>query len=490
MAGQRWARHGLRDDRRPAARGRGLQPGPGRPRRGLPDDERGRRPRARGRRDRRARAAGVARARRRRGRAGAGLRGRGRVTGLAIVGAAEAQMGLALPGLSAADVMAQAALAALADAGLDATEVDGVFAAATQLPWASVTLAEDLGIQPRYTDSTMTGGASPMTHLNHARAAIAAGLCEVAVIGYGSTQRSVGRATASVQELDPWEAPYRPMLPIAAYALAASRHMHEFGTTPEQLAWVAVSARRWAQRRGDPAWSQDDLTIEDVLASPRVCDPLGVRDCCLVTDGGGALVVTSAARARDLRGTPVHLLGAAEAQTHRHVSAMADLTRTAAVDSGARAFAEAGLRPADVTSVQVYDAFTITPILFLEDLGFCAKGEGGAFVADGRIAPGGELRVNTSGGGLSYGHPGMNGMPLLVEAVREVREEGKDIVLAHGNGGVLSTQATVLLGSEEVAQDRPRTKVARLREPAGAVMGRRRRLSTPGRAPRPAGTPS
>jgi len=402
---------------------------------------------------------------------------------VAIAGAAEAQMGLALPGMSASDVMAQAARDALRDAGLQPADVDGVFAASTQLPWAGVTLAEELGIAPRHSDSTMLGGASPMAHLAHARAAIAAGLCEVAVIAYGSTQRSLGRSRASVQELDPWEAPYAPPLPVTAYALAASRHMHQFGTTPEQLAWVAVSARQWAQRNPD-AWSREELTIADVLAAPRVCDPLGVRDCCLVTDGGGALVVTSAARARDLRGTPVHLLGAAEAQTHRHVSAMADLTRTAAVDSGARAFAEAGLRPADVTSVQVYDAFTITPILFLEDLGFCAKGEGGAFVADGRIAPGGELRVNTSGGGLSYGHPGMNGMPLLVEAVREVREEGKDIVLAHGNGGVLSTQATVLLGSEAAAEGRPRTKVARLREPAGAVMGRRRRALAGGRAAR------
>lgn len=399
------------------------------------------------------------------------------MTGVAIVGAAEAQMGVALPGLTAADVMAEAARRALADAGIAVEEVDGVFASATQIPWAATTLAEDLGVRPRWTDSTMIGGASPMAHLNHARAAIAAGQCEVAVIGYGSTQRSVGRGTASVQDRDPWEAPYEPPLPVAAYALAASRHMHEFGTTPEQLAWVAVAARQWAQRRGAPAWSTDDLSVDDVLASPRVCDPFGVRDCCLVTDGGGALVVVSAARARALRRPPVFLLGAAEAMTHRHVSAMPDLTRTAAAESGARCFAEAGLRPADVESAQIYDAFTITPILFLEDLGFCGKGEGGAFVEGGRVAPGGDFRMNTSGGGLSYNHAGMNGMALLVEAVREVREEGKDIVLAHGNGGVLSTQATVLLGSEDAALDRPRKKMARLREPAGATMGRRRRAA-------------
>jgi acetyl-CoA acetyltransferase len=394
---------------------------------------------------------------------------------IAIAGAAEAQMGLALPGLSAADVMAEAARGALADAGLAPADVDGLFAASTQLPWASVTLGEELGIgggRVRYSDSTMLGGSSPMAHLQHARAAIEAGRCEVALIAYGSTQRSVGRASASAQEVDPWEAPYRPLLPVTAYALAAARHMHEYGTTPEQLAWVAVSARRWAQRNPD-AWAREELTVEDVLAAPRVCDPLGVRDCCLVTDGGGALVVTSAARAKALRSTPVFLLGAGEAHRHRHVSAMGDLTTTAAVQSGERAFAEAGLRPADVQAAQLYDAFTITPILFLEDLGFCAKGEGGPFVADGRIAPGGVLAVNTSGGGLSYGHPGMNGMALLVEAVRQVRREQREVVLAHGNGGVLSTQATVLLGTESAASARPRRARVRIGRPAAAGRSRR-----------------
>jgi acetyl-CoA acetyltransferase len=392
---------------------------------------------------------------------------------VAIAGAAEAQMGLALPGLSAADVMAEAARAALADAGLAPADVDGVFAAATQLPWASAVLAEELGIAPRHSDSTMLGGASPMAHLAHARAAIGAGLCDVALIAHGSTQRSVGRARAAVQDLDPWEAPYAPTLPVAAYALAAARHMHECGTTPEQLAWVAVSARRWAQR-SPGAWSREDLGVEDVLAAPRVCDPLGVRDCCLVTDGGAALVVTSAPRAAALRQKPVHLLGAGVAHSHRHISAMPDLTTTAAVQSGRRAFAEAGLRPSDVQCAQLYDAFTITPILFLEDLGFCPKGEGGAFVADGRIAPGGALPVNTSGGGLSYAHPGMNGLPLLVEAVRQVRRGGRDVVLAHGNGGVLSAQATVLLGSEAAAGRRPRQARVRLGRP-GSATGRLRR---------------
>jgi acetyl-CoA acetyltransferase len=223
--------------------------------------------------------------------------------------------------------------------------------------------------------------------------------------------------------------------------------MHVHGTTPEQLAAVAVSARDWA-RANPRAWSRGPLDVADVLAAPRVCDPLGVRDCCLVTDGGGALVVVAAERARTLRRPPVLVLGAASAHGHRHISSMADLTVTAAAESGPRAFAEAGVGPADVASAQLYDAFTITPLLFLEDLGFCAKGEGGAFAEDGRIGPGGALPVNTNGGGLSYGHPGMYGMLALVEAVRRVRDAGDDVVVAHGNGGVLSSQATVVLGSE------------------------------------------
>jgi acetyl-CoA acetyltransferase len=368
------------------------------------------------------------------------------MTGLAVVGAAESDLGEVGAGTTPADLMAQASHRALADCGLGLDDVDGVFAATTQLPMASLSLAEALGLRPRYTDSTQIGGSSPLAHLDHARAAIAARRCAVALIAYGSTQRSVGRATTSVQEVSPWEAPFRPRLPVAAYALAARRHMHEFGTTPEQLAEVAVAARAWA--RGNPrARSRDPLTVRDVLDAPRVCDPLGVRDCCLVTDGGGALVVCAAERARRLRQPPVHVLGVAVEHSHRHITAMPDLVRTAAVESGRRAFAEAGLGPDDVAACQLYDAFTITPILFLEDLGFCAKGEGGAFVSGGRIAPGGLLPVNTNGGGLSYGHPGMYGLLLLVEAVRRVRA-GDDVVLAHGNGGVLSSQATAVLGSE------------------------------------------
>ncbi len=371
------------------------------------------------------------------------------MTDIAIVGAAASDLGQVAPGLTPTDLMAQASLRALEDGGLTPDDVDGLYAASTQLPWASLNLAEALGIQPRTGGSTMVGGGSPIAHLAHARQAITAGDCEVALIAHGSTQRSVGRANASVQEVSPWEAPYRPLLPMSAYALAASRHMHEFGTTPEQLAAVAVAARAWAADRPD-AWTygKGTLTVPEVLAAPRLCDPLGVKDCCLLTDGGGALVVTSAERARTLRRPPVHLLGVGEAQSHRHLSSMPSLTQTAAVRSGARAFAQAQLTAQDVTCVQLYDAFTITPILFLEDLGFCAKGDGGPFVASGAIAPGGALPMNTNGGGLAYQHPGMYGLLLLVEAVRQIRDGGHDVVVAHGNGGVFSAQMTAILGSE------------------------------------------
>jgi acetyl-CoA acetyltransferase len=245
------------------------------------------------------------------------------------------------------------------------------------------------------------------------------------------------------------------MMPVAAYALAASRHMHEFGTTREQLAEVAVAARKWAQRNPE-AFMRDPLSIEDVLKSRMVADPLSVRDCCLVTDGAGAIVLTRADRAYELCATPVHVLGAAAATQHCNISAMPDLTVTAAKESGARAFRQAGYTPADIDVVELYDAFTINTILFLEDLGFCAKGEGGSFVQGGRIAPGGALPVNTNGGGLSCAHPGMYGLFTLIEATQQLMGQagerqvpGASLALAHGNGGTLSSQATAILGTRD-----------------------------------------
>ena len=372
---------------------------------------------------------------------------------VAVVGVAESELGQVAAGTTPLDLMAQGVVRALADCGLGLSDVDGLFAASTQLRFTTMALAEYLGIVPRYQDSTQIGGSSFMSHISHAMTAIEQGLCEVAVIAHGSTQRSLSRATASPREFNPYESPYRPMLPVSAYAMAASRHMHQYGTTIEQLAEVAVAARRWALLN-PVAWEKQPLTIADVLAAPRVSDPLGVRDCCLVNDGGGAIVLTSAARARTLAKAPAYVLGVGESLSHASISGMPDLTQTAASRSGAQAYAMAGVTAADVDVALVYDAFTINTVLFLEDLGFCAKGEGGAFVQGGAIGPGGRFPVNTNGGGLSYCHPGMYGLLLLVEAVRQLRGEcgvrqvpGCALALAHGNGGVLSSQATVLLGA-------------------------------------------
>jgi len=374
---------------------------------------------------------------------------------VAVVGVAESDLGRVADHMTPVDLMAQAVTRALADCGLALTDVDGLFATTSQLRMAPLALAEYLGLQPAYFDGTNIGGSSFMSHVAHAHAAIEAGLCSVAVIAYGSTQRSMSRSAAAPREVNPYETPYRPMLPPSAYALAAARHMHEFGTTREQLAEVAVAARQWALLN-PKAWEKKPLTVDDVLASRMVSSPLTVRDCCLVTDGGGAMVMVSAAKARDLDVTPVYVLGHGEALGHQSISAMEDLTLTAAARSGPQAFEMSGTSPADIDVTILYDAFTITPILFLEDLGYCPKGEGGAFVSGGRIAPGGALALNTNGGGLSYCHPGMYGLLGMIEAVRQLRGtcgdrqiENADLALAHGNGGVLSSQCTVVFGTSE-----------------------------------------
>ena len=374
----------------------------------------------------------------------------------AIVGAAESDLGEVGPGFTPLDLIGQATERALADAGLEKSDVDGLFSASVYYQMPTLSAGEYLGIRPRSSDATMMGGSSFVSHLLHATAAIESGLCEVAVITYGSTQLSEGGFRGVSDPPEPYETPYGPRYPVSMYALAASRHMYEYGTTREQLAEVAVAARGWA-RLNPKAFKREDLNVEDVLASRMVSSPLSILDCCLVTDGGGALLVTSAERAKDLRKPPVYLLGAGEAHWHRNISQMPDLTVTAAADSGRRAYEMAGVRPEEVDVVMLYDAFTINPILFLEDLGFCEKGEGGSFVKDGRIAPGGELPVNTNGGGLSYNHPGMYGLLLVIEAVRQLRGEcgerqveGAEIALAHGNGGVLSSQVTAVLGIQSV----------------------------------------
>lgn len=373
---------------------------------------------------------------------------------IAIVGVAESDLGIVAPQMTSIDLMAQATARALHDAGLQLSDIDGIFASNTQVRYAPMMLAEYLGLHPRYVDGTQIGGGSSMSHLSHAAAAIDAGLCDVALIAYGSTQRSVSRALASPPDDNPYESPFQPMLPVSAYALAASRHMFQYGTTREQMADVAVAARQWAIRN-PRAWHRKPIDRSDVLGSRQVSDPLTVLDCCLVLDGGGALIVTSAERAKSCRSTPIYVLGAAEAIGHGSISNMADLTVTAAVDSGQRAYRQAGMSASEIDLASLYDAFTITPILFLEDLGFCEKGEGGAFVEQGGIAPGGRLPVNTNGGGLSYCHPGMYGLLGMIECVKQLRGECGDrqvrdceVALAHGNGAVLSSQCTAILGTE------------------------------------------
>jgi acetyl-CoA acetyltransferase len=375
----------------------------------------------------------------------------------AVVGVAESDLGEVGAGRHAVELAAQAAVRALAEVELSAQDVDGLFGVVAGHSMPTLTLGEYLGIRPRYTDSTAIGGSSFVSHLHHAALALAVGACDVALIAYGSMARSdsgSGRLRVAAPEKPDYESAYRPRTPISAYALAAARHMFEFGTTREQLAEVAVAARAWA-RLNPAAFRREPLTVDEVMSRPMISTPFGSLDCCLVTDGGGAVVLVRAERAKDHPQRPVYLLGAGEAHYHLSITQMPDLTTTAAKDSAARAFAMAKLGPGSVDVVELYDAFTINPILFLEDIGFCAKGEGGAFVSGGRIAPGGDLPVNTNGGGLSYCHPGMYGIFTIIEAVRQVRGTAGErqvprvqVAIAHGNGGQLSSQATAVLGDE------------------------------------------
>ena len=357
------------------------------------------------------------------------------------------------PGRTPFDQAQEAAVLALEDCGLSLKDVDGLFCSISSSGLPVLNMAEKLGIRPRHADGTMVGGASFLFHLQSAASALAHGFCDVALVVYGSNQLSAGGKLVSMPDPQPYEAPYRPRYPISSYALAAARHMHDYGTTREQLVEVALAARAWANLNPD-AFARGPLTRDEVLGSRMVSDPLTKADCCLVTDGGAALVLTRAERAKDLRATPAYLLGTGACVSHRQIAAMPDLSTTAAVESGRLAYAAAGLGPRDVDHVMVYDAFTITTLMFLEDLGFCAKGEGGAFVASGAIAPGGSLPVNTNGGGLSCNHPGMYGLFTVIEAVEQLRGAagarqvaGCEVALAHANGGVLSSQATAILGT-------------------------------------------
>jgi len=384
---------------------------------------------------------------------GRSLRGKTAIVGVADAVSPTGELELTGRALEAAVIKE-----ALDDAGLAVDDVDGVCVGG----FNPAGLAEYLGIHPRFVECTMVGGSSYEVHLEHAAAAIAAGLCEVVVSVYASTPRSDRkrpgggghrRMMMGPNPAADWEMPYGNAL-MGSYALAASRHMARYGTTSEHLAQIAVSTREWACRNPRARY-REPITISDVLDSPMQASPLHLLDCCLVTDGAGAFVVTGAERARDLAKRPVYLLGASTATDHQMISQMPDLATTPGTISGPAAFAMAGVKPSDVDVLMGYDSFTITALLHLEDLGFCDKGEGGPFVMDGKLGPGGSLPMNTNGGGLSCTHPGQYGMFLLVEATRQLRgecggrqAEGSEIAVAHGSGGVLSVMSTSVLGSE------------------------------------------
>lgn len=384
-----------------------------------------------------------------------GLRG-----AAAIVGVADEVSPDGVIDVPLRELEARVIRAAVADAGLSMRDVDGLCTCTGGTLMHSVELAEYLGIAPRFTDATQTGGASYGLYVEHAAAAIAAGQAETVVIVYASTPRAArkrgekGLGVFATPERLEWETPFGVMLPISAYALAANRHMAEFGTTAEQLAQIAVDTRTWAARN-PRAHLRDPITVDDVLASGFLAEPVHKLECCLVTDGAAAIVLTSAERAATLAKPPAYVLGAASAASHAMISQMPDLTVTPGAKSGPAAFATAGLTPEDVDVVQLYDSFTITVLLALEDLGFCKKGEGGPFAGGGALAPGGVLPGQTTGGGLAYTHPGAFGAFLLVEAARQLRGEcdnrqvpDANVALAHGTGGVLSATSTVILGTD------------------------------------------
>ena len=381
----------------------------------------------------------------------------------AVVGLAESGCGMA-SGWSAMEIMANSVHDALDDAGIKLNEVDGVFAATAFHSMAAMSLSEYLGLKPKFADGSQIGGSSFLSHILTAALALDAGLINVAVVAYGSNQKSIG-GFKTISEAMPYEAQYEPRMPVTAYALAAKRYMHEFGASREDLANVAVSARDWALLN-PRAYTYDKgvLTVEDVLSARPIVDPLGKLDCCLVTDGGAAVIMTRSDRAKDTKNTPIYLLGAAMEHHHRMVSEMPDLVRTSAIDSSQRAFKMSSYKATDMDTIQLYDAFTINTLLFLEDLGFCKKGEAIELVKNNNIGPSGSLKVNTNGGGLSCVHPGMYGLFVTLEAIRQLRNSAGDNVgersgggwidnaklsVAHGNGGVLSSQVTNVWGVSE-----------------------------------------
>ncbi|MGQ0653087.1 MAG: thiolase domain-containing protein [Betaproteobacteria bacterium] len=365
------------------------------------------------------------------------------------------------PEKSTAQLHAEVAQGALADAGLDRKDVDGYFCAGDAPGLGGLSMLDYLGLEVRHVDSTETGGSSYIIHVAHAAEAIAAGRCSVALITLAGRPRSEGSSGTQPRNYGAsapdaaFEYPYGPAT-ANMYGMVAMRHMHEFGTTSEQLAWIKVAASRHAQHNPN-AMLREVVSVDDVLASPMIADPLHRLDCCVVSDGGGAVIVTRPEIARDLKRPVVNVLGAGEA-IKGQAGGRIDLTWSASKWSGAAAFEEAGVKPADIQYASIYDSFTITVLIQLEDLGFCAKGEGGPFVGDGGLVSGsGRLPFNTDGGGLCNNHPAnRGGMTKIIEAVRQLRGEAHPAVqvkncalaLANGTGGQLGSRhgsATLIL---------------------------------------------
>lgn len=373
---------------------------------------------------------------------------------VAIVGVDESDEIGKVPDKSNLQHHAEAAYNALEDAGLSIKDVDGLLTAGT----STLTLAEYLGIQPKYTDTTAVGGSSFVIHIGHAMSAIQAGYCEVALVTHGEAGRSA-RNRAGLNDSDPipqFELPYGFIGAPINYAMAARRYMHVYGEdrVRQAMAEVAVATRKWALLN-PKAYMKDPMTFDDYHNSRWISEPFHLLDCCLVTDAGGAYVITSADRARDTKKKPVWVLGSAEGHDHGMVSQMPDLTRTYARYTGPEALRRAGLTYKDVDLAMIYDSFTYTVLATLESLGFCGPGEAPEFVADQRTAPGGGFAMNTSGGGLSYTHSGMYGMFLILEAVRQLRGECGErqlqdpkIALVNGTGGSLSSTGTTILAVE------------------------------------------
>lgn len=374
----------------------------------------------------------------------------------AVVGAAETTELGRIPDKSPIHLHADAARNAIADCGIDKAEIDGI-ACAGQSP---VAVAQYLGITPTWLDGTGVGGCSFLIHVRHAAAAIAAGMCETVLVTHGESGRSRVGAGGWGRDLSSlngqFEMPYGPIGPPTMFTIGVLRYMKETGLTHEQLAEVAVAQREWSSRN-PRAMMRDRVTVDDVLASRMVAYPFHLLECCLVTDGGGALVITSAERAQslDLAQPPVWVAGTGESCETPMVSQMEDFTSSKAFRvSGAAAFAEAGITHDDVDHLMIYDAFAHLPIYGLEDLGFVGRGEAGPFIAEGNTRPGGRLPLNTNGGGLSYTHTGMYGMFAIQEAVRQVRGTAPaqvpdvEVSVAHGVGGMFAAASTLVFTRE------------------------------------------